>query len=142
MTRRLLSLMLCLMLALAAAPALADTVTGSASAMGLNGEVTVTVELTDGVITSVTAEGAQETPGIGSVAIEQLPAAMAANNTINVDAVSGATITSNAILTAVRQALANAGVNPDDYMENPPRKPWRTRNMTWTSSSSAPAAPE
>ena len=119
MSKRLLSLVLCLMLALTVSPALADTVTGSASAMGLNGEVTVTVELTDGVITSVTAEGAQETPGIGSVAIEQLPAAMAANNTINVDAVSGATITSNAILTAVRQALANAGVNPDDYMEKP-----------------------
>ncbi len=119
MSRRFVSLMLCLMLALTVSPALADTVTGSASAMGLNGEVTVTVELTDGVITSVTAEGAQETPGIGSVAIEQLPAAMVAGNTVNVDAVSGATITSNAILTAVRQALANAGVNPDDYMAKP-----------------------
>ena len=119
MSKRLLSLALCLLLALSVAPAMADTVTGTASAMGLNGEVTVTVELTDGVITSVTAEGAQETPGIGSVAIEQLPALMAQNNTINVDAVSGATITSNAILTAVREALKNAGVNPDDYMEKP-----------------------
>ena len=119
MSKRLLSLALCLLLALSVAPAMAETVTGTASAMGLNGEVTVTVELTDGVITSVTAEGAQETPGIGSVAIEQLPALMAQNNTINVDAVSGATITSNAILTAVREALKNAGVNPDDYMEKP-----------------------
>ena len=48
-----------------------------------------------------------------------MPAAMTAGNTVNVDAVSGATITSNAILTAVREALANAGVNPDDYMEKP-----------------------
>ena len=119
MSKRLLSLALCLLLALSVAPAMAETVTGTASAMGLNGEVTVTVELTDGVITSVTAEGAQETPGIGSVAIEQLPALMAQNNTINVDAVSGATITSNAILTAVLEALKNAGVNPDDYMEKP-----------------------
>ena len=119
MSKRLLSLALCLLLVLSVAPAMAETVTGTASAMGLNGEVTVTVELTDGVITSVTAEGAQETPGIGSVAIEQLPALMAQNNTINVDAVSGATITSNAILTAVREALKNAGVNPDDYMEKP-----------------------
>ena len=119
MSKRLLSLALCLLLALSVVPAMAETVTGTASAMGLNGEVTVTVELTDGVITSVTAEGAQETPGIGSVAIEQLPALMAQNNTINVDAVSGATITSNAILTAVREALKNAGVNPDDYMEKP-----------------------
>ena len=119
MSKRLLSLALCLLLALSVVPAMAETVTGIASAMGLNGEVTVTVELTDGVITSVTAEGAQETPGIGSVAIEQLPALMAQNNTINVDAVSGATITSNAILTAVREALKNAGVNPDDYMEKP-----------------------
>ena len=119
MSKRLLSLALCLLLTLSVAPAMAETVTGTASAMGLNGEVTVTVELTDGVITSVTAEGAQETPGIGSVAIEQLPALMAQNNTINVDAVSGATITSNAILTAVREALKNAGVNPDDYMEKP-----------------------
>ena len=44
MSKRLLSLVLCLMLALTVSPALADTVTGSASAMGLNGEVTVTVQ--------------------------------------------------------------------------------------------------
>ena len=43
------------------------------------------VGITDGKITHVTAEGAAETQGIGSVAMEKLPAAMMENNTINVD---------------------------------------------------------
>ena len=36
--------------------------------------------------------------------------------TINLDAVSGATITSNAFIEAAKAALTAAGLNPDDYM--------------------------
>ena len=82
---------------------------------GFGGDVTVTVTLTDGAITAVTAEGADETEGVGSKAIELIPAEMAETGSIAVDAVSGATITSDAIVAAAKKALADAGLNPDDY---------------------------
>lgn len=46
--------------------------TGTAKGMG--GDVTVTLTLEDGKITGCTAEGKDETPGIGTLALEQLPA--------------------------------------------------------------------
>ena len=45
--------------------------TGTAKGMG--GDVTVTLTLEDGKITGCTAEGKDETPGIGTLALEQLP---------------------------------------------------------------------
>ena len=48
------------------------------TAKGFGGDVTVTLTLTDGKITGCTAEGADETEGVGSKAIEQLPAAITA----------------------------------------------------------------
>lgn len=87
--------------------------TGTAKGMG--GDVTVTLTLKDSVITDVKAEGPNETEGIGSKAIEQLPGEMAEGNTINVEGVSGATVTSDAIKEAAAAALEEAGLNPDDY---------------------------
>ena len=87
--------------------------TGSAKGMG--GDVTVTLTLTDGVITGCTAEGKDETPGIGTMALEQLPTAIAESGSIAVDGVSTATITSDAIKEAAAAALTAAGLNPEDY---------------------------
>lgn len=87
--------------------------TGTAKGMG--GDVTVTLTLKDSVITDVKAVGDDETPGIGSKAIEELPPLMKEGNTINVEAVSGATVTSTAIKEAASAALEEAGLNPDDY---------------------------
>ena len=81
-----------------------------ASGKGIGGEVPVTVEVRGGVIASVTVGENSETQGIGSKAIEQLPEAIvAANGTEGVDAVSGATVTSKAIFTAVDDCLEQAG---------------------------------
>ncbi|MDD6051397.1 MAG: flavocytochrome c [Clostridiales bacterium] len=99
---------------LAMVPAMAET--GVGTAKGYAGDVTVTVTVENGVITEMTAEGKDETVGIGSVALEQLPAAMVAGNTINVDVVASATFTSNAVIEAAKAALVAANVNPDDYM--------------------------
>ena len=97
-----------------AAPA-AASYTGTAQGMG--GEVSVTLTIENGVITGCTAVGDNETDGIGSVVIAQFPDQVVAGNTINLDAVSGATITSNAFIEAAKAALTAAGLNPDDYME-------------------------
>ena len=95
------------------------TVSGdyTGTAKGMGGDVTVTVTLKDSVITDVKAEGKDETEGIGTKALEKLPGEMVDGNTVNVDAVSGATVTSNAIMEAAKAALESAGLNPDDYSE-------------------------
>ena len=85
------------------------------TAKGFGGDVTVTLTLTDGKITGCTAEGADETKGVGSKAIEQLPAAIAESGSIAVDGVSTATITSNAIKEAAAAAITAAGLKPEDF---------------------------
>ena len=96
-----------------AAGGVSGSFTGTAKGMG---EVSVTLTLTDNVITDCTAKGDEETSGIGSVVIEQFPGEVVEGNTINIDSISGATITSNAFVEAAKAALTEAGLNPDDYM--------------------------
>ena len=114
----LLALAMVLSLAACGAASSEETVggavTGSATAKGFAGDVTVTLAVTDGVLTEVTAEGPEETEGVGSVALEDLPAAMLKTNSITVDAMSGATFTSNAILEAAAAALESAGLTAAD----------------------------
>lgn len=78
------------------------------SAAGKNGDVTVEVTLTDGVISDVQVTEHQETAGLCEPAIEQVPAAIVAANSTAVDSVSGATVTSDAIKEAVKAALAGS----------------------------------
>ena len=85
------------------------------TAKGFGGDVSVTLTLTDGAITGCTAEGKDETQGVGSEAIAKMPGAIAESGSIAVDGVSGATITSTAIKEAAAAALTAAGLNPDDY---------------------------
>ena len=81
----------------------------TAEGKGIGGAVPVTVTVEGGKVAEVTVGDNSETQGIGSKAIEQLPEAIvAANGTEGVDAVSGATVTSKAIFTAVDEILDQA----------------------------------
>ena len=119
MRNRILSLFIALTMLLIFMPAaLADTATGTGTAAGFGGDITVTVTLEDGVITAVEAVGDGETAGIGGNIIQEWPAAFVEANGI-VDTYSGATfaaITRPGFIEATRAALADAGVNPDDYL--------------------------
>ena len=87
------------------------------TAVGMGGEsnpVKVAITLKDGKIADVKIEGAGETDGIGTKAIEAFPEEMIERNTVQVDAISGATITSKAIVEAATAALAEAGLKPED----------------------------
>ena len=87
--------------------------TYTASGKGIGGEVPVTVTVKDGMIASVEVGPNSETRGIGSRAIEQLPAKIVeANGLEGVDAVSGATVTSKAIFSAVYECLAPSTAAP------------------------------
>ena len=107
---------LCLVLVAAllggAVGACAQTETGTAQ--GFGGEVRVTLTVEDGVITAASASGENETLNIGSAAVEQLPGKMMEHNSVAVDGVAGATITSGALLSAAQSALTAMGLAPSD----------------------------
>ena len=79
------------------------------TAQGFGGEIVATVVLGDEAIESITVVGEGETDGIGSVALEKLPAEMVAKQYVNVDTITGATVTSNAVVEAVTAAFKASG---------------------------------
>jgi fumarate reductase flavoprotein subunit len=93
-----------------------STVSGefTGTAKGMGGDVTVTLTIKDNVITDVKAEGKNETKGIGTKALEALPKEMITGNSVDVDGISGATVTSDAIKKAAEQALSKAGLTAKD----------------------------
>ncbi|MBR0250490.1 MAG: flavocytochrome c [Synergistaceae bacterium] len=91
------------------------TGTGVADGYGGKDSISVTISVKDGKIASVNASGPKETQGIGSIAIEKMPGEMVKANSINVDGVSGATVSSTGILKAAELALTAAGLNPNDF---------------------------
>ncbi len=104
------------------------TYTGTAT--GMNGDVSVTVEIEDGAIKSVVVDENEETPGIGGQLtdsegnvmtagglspIDLIPAEIVEYQTVDVDNVTGATITSAAIKSAVSKALESAGSSRSEW---------------------------
>jgi len=75
---------------------------------GIGGEIAVSVEIADGKIADVKVLSHSETEGIGSIAVEQLPAKIVEAQSTEVEAVSGASVSSAAIKEAVNDALAKA----------------------------------
>ncbi|MGO4936365.1 FMN-binding protein [Fundicoccus sp. Sow4_H7] len=82
--------------------------TYTAEAEGHNDTLEVEVTITDGAITEVNVLNHSETEGISDPAIEEVPAAIVENNSTDVDIVSGASVSSQAIIDAVNAALAQA----------------------------------
>lgn len=80
----------------------------TAATQGNGGQVTVTVEVDESSILSVVAEGPNETAGIGSIALEEVPPRIVEANSVEVDGTAGATVTSDAIKRAVSAALRQA----------------------------------
>lgn len=77
-------------------------------AEGFNGAVKVDVTVKDGKISNVEVTEHEESEGISDPAIEQTPKAIVDKNSTDVDAVAGATYTSDAIKEAVNNALEAA----------------------------------
>ena len=112
--KKLICLILSLMLmcsATALAEALFTPGVYEAEAQGFGGTVKVTVTVTENEITDVAITGDAETPALGGVAVETMGPAILKAQTPNVDGLSGATVTSTAIITAVTEALTKAGAD-------------------------------
>ena len=84
--------------------------TYTATEKGYGGDVVVELTVSEGKITNVTITGDGETPGVGSKAIEQMPEMILKAQDYEVDAVSGATITSTSVKKAVKAAMTEAGL--------------------------------
>ena len=84
-------------------------------AIGHESFVHVATTLFEGKITACEVLQHEETIGIGNYACARIPAAIVASQSINVPNVRGASITSMAIKTAVKEAITLAGYNVDDF---------------------------
>ena len=89
--------------------------TYEAAAKGFHGDVKIAVTVDENAITAIEVLEQSETEGIGTVAIEKLPAAVLAAQTLAVDAVGGATITSDALKAALTDALTQAGADMNKF---------------------------
>ena len=84
---------------------------------GLHGPVVVRVESSDGItIENIEVIEHSETPGIGTKAIDELPAIIVQNNNYDVDHISGATVTSNAIKEGVKEAMETGGGTSEQFL--------------------------
>lgn len=84
-------------------------------AMGLDNYVNVLTVFKDKKITECTVLSNYELNGVGSYAVERIPSAIVEQQSVNIDAVSGATWSSNAIKDAVTTAIENAGLDVADF---------------------------
>ncbi|MGN0753925.1 MAG: FAD-dependent oxidoreductase [Aristaeellaceae bacterium] len=75
---------------------------------GQYGPMVVKVTIADGKIADVVVVSNNETAAIAAAPLASIPAAIVANNTATVDAVAGATLTSNRIMDAVALCLEQA----------------------------------
>ena len=101
--------------------------TYTATAQGINGDVTVTMTFDAEKITEVVIDASGETESIGGAAAEQLTTAIMDAQSSEVDAVAGATITSNAIKEAAGKCIAQAkGVDPESVTVQTETINWRT----------------
>ena len=81
----------------------------TASAKGYLSEVSVTVTITGGKVTNVAIDASGETPELGGKAAESLARSLTeAGSSAGVDAISGSTMTSDAVFTAMDDCLAQA----------------------------------
>lgn len=77
--------------------------------------VTVDVTFADGKITDIVASNWSDTPGIGGMAFDVLKDRIIRNQSLDLDVISSATVSSAGYLNAVAGAVALAGGNPDEW---------------------------
>ena len=121
--KRILSLVLCcvLMLSISLTAAAAGPFTPGTyevSTAGHNGDFTVSVTFSEDAIVDIEIGENVESAQIGDYAMELIRNEIIQNQKIPYDAISGATISSRALTTAVSNAIKEAGANPNDYWES------------------------
>lgn len=110
--KKLAALCLALLMVLGTVSAMAMTAGAyEASAQGFHGDVKLMVTVDAEKITAIEVMEQSETEGIGTVALPKLVDAVLQSQTIGVDSVAGATVTSEAFKAAMKAALEQAGAD-------------------------------
>lgn len=89
------------------------------SALGHGGSLPMKVVFSENRIESIDIDREGETEGLADVVFIRIPDKIIEGQTLNVDALSGASETSNAVLNGVAKAVKLAGVNPDILKRRP-----------------------
>ncbi|WP_342607058.1 flavocytochrome c [Vibrio tritonius] len=88
-------------------------------ALGHGGALPMKVAFSEKRIESIDIDTAGETEGLADVVFVRIPDKIIEGQTLNVDALSGASETSHAVLDGVAKAVKLAGVNPDILRKRP-----------------------
>ena len=94
--------------------------TYTATVTAMHGPLTVEVTFSEDAITNAAVTSNVETPGVGEIAVERIPAAIVEHQSLDVDSVSGVTITSAAVKAAVEDCVEQAGATADDLQPYTP----------------------
>ncbi len=78
---------------------------------GRNDDIVVSVNYEDGVIKGIGIVSQKETPGLADPAFEKIPAQIVEHQSLDVDAISACTLTSNGLIEAITDALIKAGAD-------------------------------
>lgn len=113
-------------------PATAKDGTYTTTAMGRNGDVNVEVEIKNNKLNSIKILDWSETHPIADLPKTQIPGQMLKYQTLNVDNISGATLTSFAIKEAVKQAILKAGLKVEDFKNSIPKPEKATETIKKT----------
>ena len=82
---------------------------------GHNGDMTITTVFNGEKIEGITVDQHVETIGVSDSSIAQIPLRIVESQSIAVDLISGATVTSQAIITGVTNAILEAGGDLENY---------------------------
>jgi len=93
--------------------------TFTGEARGYGGMLRVEIKTADNKITSVRVVEHRDTPGIADPALARIPQAIVSQQSIAIDGITGATMTSKAILDAVAQAIGKARANVSEWRLRP-----------------------
>ncbi|MBU5594565.1 flavocytochrome c [Amphibacillus sp. MSJ-3] len=89
------------------------------TAVGHNGDLPMTVRLTEDRIEKIDIDTSGESQGIADVVFTRIPSQIVEGQTLNVDLLSGASVTSNGVIDGVAKAVKQAGANPDVLKKRP-----------------------
>ncbi len=80
---------------------------------GHNGNLPVTVTFSEDKILEITVDSSKESDGIANPAFERIPQQIIDGQTLNIDVISGATVSSQAVIDGVSNAVDLAGGNSE-----------------------------
>lgn len=113
-----------------AAPLALKNGTFEGKAYGNNGWLTVEVNIKDDKITDIKTPGQRETKYLGDTAIREIGKDVLQYQTLNVDNIAGATVTSTALKTAIAQAIEKAGGDIAAFQKPVPEKIKKVAGIT------------